>query len=228
MAATRRIGSETSATRDAIIKAAVEVLQDEGAQGLTAGQIAQKAGVKPHLIHYYFRTIDDLILELVRVHGDLGIKNSARAIASDEPLRALWELEMAFRWSVVAMELGALAAHREVVRAEMMRSIEQIRGLQAEAIERHFQLRGIESPFPPLAITMMISAIARQLAREKAFNVTLGHREMIAVVEDLLAQLPNRSQREHSGTASAPSSAKRSASQSSKRKRNKRTGAASS
>jgi AcrR family transcriptional regulator len=191
MASTRRIGSETSATRDSIVKAAVQVLQDQGAQALTASQIALKAGVKPHMVHYYFRTIDDLVLELVRTHGALGLKNTARAIASDEPLRALWELEMGYKWGVVAMELSSLAFHRDVVRAEMMRYIEDIRSLQAEGIARHFQLRGVDSPFPPVAITLMIAAIARQIVREKAFDVSLGHEEMIGVVEDMLSRLPN-------------------------------------
>jgi AcrR family transcriptional regulator len=195
MASTRRIGSERSATRDSILKAAVQVLQEQGAQALTASQIALKAGVKPHLVHYYFRTIDDLVLELVRTHGALGLKNTARAIASDEPLRALWELEMGFKWGVVAMELGSLAVHRDVVRKEMMRYIEDIRSLQAEGIARHFQLRDVDSPFPPLAITLMIAAIARQIVREKAYNVSLGHEEMIGVVEDMLSRLPNASAR---------------------------------
>lgn len=191
MASTRRIGSENSATRDSIMKAAIKVLQEHGAQALTASQIAEKAGVKAHLVHYYFRSIDDLVMELVRTHGALGLKNTARAIASDEPLRALWDIEMGYKWGIVATELGNLAVHRPAVRTEMMRYIEDMRNLQAEAIARHFQLRGFESPFPPLAITLMIAAIARQMWREKAFNVSLGHAEMIAVVEGMLAQLPN-------------------------------------
>jgi TetR/AcrR family transcriptional regulator len=195
MASKRRIGSENSATRDSIMKAAIKVLQEHGAQALTASEIADKAGVKAHLVHYYFRSIDDLVLELVRTHGTLGLKNTARAIASDEPLRALWDIEMGFKWGIVATELANLAVHRPAVRAEMMRYIEDMRSLQAEAIARHFQLRGFESPFPPLAITMMIAAIARQIWREKAFNVSLGHEEMIAVVEGMLAQLPNGSAR---------------------------------
>ena len=227
MASTRRIGSETSATRDSIIKAAVQVLQDQGAQALTASQIALKAGVKPHLVHYYFRTIDDLVLELVRGHGALGLKNTARAIASDEPLRALWELEMGFKWGVVAMELGSLAVHRDVVRAEMMRYIEDMRSLQAEGIARHFQIRGVDSPFPPLAITVMIAAIARQIVREKAFNVSLGHEEMIGVVEDLLSQLPNASARPAPGKRSS-TSAKGRRPRSSPQQRGKRVGAARS
>src|SRR5207249_345285 len=196
------IGSETSAMRESIIKAAVQVLQEQGAQALTASQIALKAGVKPHLVHYYFRTIDDLVLELVRTLGALGLKNTARAIASDEPLRALWELEMSYKWGVVAMELGSLAVHRDVVRKEMMRYIEDIRSLQAEGIARHFQLRGFDSPFPALVITLMIAAIARQIVREKAYNVSLGHEEMIGVVEDLLSRLPNASARARSAKRS--------------------------
>jgi AcrR family transcriptional regulator len=193
-ASTRRIGSQTSAARDAILKAAVQVLQEVGAAGLTANSVAKKAGVKAHMVHYYFRSIDDLVLALVRQHGALGLKNTARAIASDEPLRALWEIETAYKWSTVAMELSSLAIRRDVVRAEMTRYIEDMRNLQAEGMKRHFQLRGIECPIPPMALTIMVAGIARQIGREKAFNVSLGHEEMVAVVEGFLTNLPKRKQ----------------------------------
>lgn len=191
-ASTRRIGSQTSAARDAILKAAAKVLQEEGAGSLTAGSVAKRAGVKAHMVHYYFRSIDDLVLALVRQHGALGLKNTARAIASDEPLRALWEIEIAYKWSIVAMELGMFAARHEAVGAEMTRSIQDIRTLQAEGIKRYFQLRGIDCPISPMALTIMIAGIARQMVREKEFNVSLGHEEMTAVVEAFLEQLPKR------------------------------------
>lgn len=191
-ASTRRIGSQTSAARNAILKAAAQVLQEVGAAGLTANSVAKRAGVKAHMVHYYFRSIDDLVLALVRQHGALGLKNTARAIASDEPLRALWEIETAYKWSTVAMELSAFAIRRDVVRAEMTRYIEDIRNLQAEGMKRHFQLRGIECPIPPMALTIMVAGIARQIGREKEFNVSLGHEEMVAVVEGFLTNLPKR------------------------------------
>jgi TetR/AcrR family transcriptional regulator len=221
MASTRRIGSETSATRELILQGAIQVLQDQGARALTASQIASKAGVKPHLVHYYFRSVDDLVLELVRTHGALGLKNTARAIASDEPIRALWDIEMSFKWGIVAMELGNLAVHNDAVRSEMMRYIEDMRSLQAEAIDRHFQLRGFESPFPPVAITQMITAIARQIWREKIFNVSLGHEEMIAVVEDLLNRLPKADRGERSLSADRAEKNERPARKTSTKKRRK-------
>ena len=130
----RRIGAQNSAGREAILKAAIAVLQEEGAAGLTASKIARKADVKAHMVHYYFRSIEDLVIALIRQHGSLGLKNTARAIASDQPLRALWEIETSFKWMSVAMELSSIAVRREDMRAEMMRYIEDMRSLQAEGI----------------------------------------------------------------------------------------------
>lgn len=186
---TRRIGAQNSAGRDAILKAAIGVLQEEGAAGLTASNVAKRADVKAHMVHYYFRSIEDLVLALIRQHGSLGLKNTARAIASDEPLRALWEVETSFKWMSVAMELSNIAIRREDMKAEMMRYIEDMRNLQAEGIQRHFQLRGIECAVPPMALTIMVAGIARQIVREKEFNVSLGHDEMAAVVETFLENL---------------------------------------
>jgi len=186
---TRRIGAQNSAGRDAILKAAIAVLQEEGAAGLTASNVAKRADVKAHMVHYYFRSIEDLVLALIRQHGSLGLKNTARAIASDEPLRALWEVETSFKWMSVAMELSNIAIRREDMRTEMMRYIEDMRNLQAEGIQRHFQLRGIECAVPPVALTIMVAGIARQMVREKEFKVSLGHDEMAAVVETFLENL---------------------------------------
>lgn len=186
---TRRIGAQNSAGRDAILKAAIGVLQEEGAAGLTASNVAKRADVKAHMVHYYFRSIEDLVLALIRQHGSLGLKNTARAIASDEPLRALWEVETSFKWMSVAMELSNIAIRREDMKAEMMRYIEDMRNLQAEGIQRHFQLRGIECAVPPMALTIMVAGIARQIVREKEFDVSLGHDEMATVVEMFLENL---------------------------------------
>jgi AcrR family transcriptional regulator len=189
MTSSRRIGSKTSVVRDAILTGAIEVLQEEGGAALTASNIAKRIGVKAHLVHYYFRSMEDLVLALVRQHGELGLSNTARAIASDQPLRALWEIESTYKWSLVAMELGTFAAHHELVRAEMKRCIEELRRLQSEGIARHFELRGIEPPMPPTALTIIVAGIARQMVREKEFDVSMGHDELVAVVEEFLDSL---------------------------------------
>lgn len=188
MSSQRRIGSERSKSRSAILMGAIEVLQHEGAAGLTANQIAKAAGVKPHLVHYYFRSIDDLIAELVSTLGAKGMANMEQALESDEPLRALWDIEISTNWGVAAMELATLALHRDEARAGMMHFIEEVRRIQAKAIERHFELQGRKCPVAPLALAIMIVSAARQIVREKSYGVTLGHAEILAGIEGLLEQ----------------------------------------
>ena len=190
MTSKRRIGSETSATRAAILKAAFEVLQLRGSRHFTAAAIAEHAGVKPHMIHYYFQTIDDVVLGLVKMLGEMGLRNSAKAFATGQPLKALWDLENGSSFSVAIMELAAIAAHREDIRQEMARAIEAMRTAQVEAIEEYLRVTGIECPFPPATLTLIISGIARQLVRERAFGVSFGHEELSAAVEKLLASFP--------------------------------------
>jgi TetR/AcrR family transcriptional regulator len=191
MSSSRRIGSEKSKTRDAIIEAAVEVLQDEGATKLTASRVAERASVKPHMVHYYFRSMDDLIVAVVRQHGLTGVMNTARSIASSEPLRGLWQSEMEYKWGAAAMEFGAIAAHREAVRTEMKHYIEEMRTQQAEAIRQHLAIHGFETSVPPIAMTIILAAVARQLVRERAMGVSLGHEETVAFVEQFLNRFGN-------------------------------------
>jgi TetR/AcrR family transcriptional regulator len=191
MASPRRLGLENSATRDAILQAARKILVEEGFAAVTSRRVSQRAGVKSQLVHYYFRTMGDLIVAVVRSAGDEALKSAVRAAASLNPLRTLWELESEARASVSYMELAALAKHNEQLREEIVRYAEQGRSFQAEAIAQHFKVHGIETPIHPLAAAFFMSAAARLMVREQASGMSLGHREAAAVIESWLSKLSN-------------------------------------
>ena len=195
MALRRRLGLENSATRSAIMEAAAKVLVEEGFAALTSRRVSQRAGVKSQLVHYYFRTMGDLMVAVVRRAGDEALKSAVRAAGSAEPLRALWELETKARASAVYIELAALARHDEQLREEVVRYAEQGRDFQAEAIAQHFEVEGIEPPIHPLAAAFFMSAAARLLVRERASGMSLGHREALAVIEKWLTTLSNTGKR---------------------------------
>jgi TetR/AcrR family transcriptional regulator len=207
MASRRRIGIESSATRALLLDAAGRVIQEQGYAALTSRRVATEAGQKPQLVHYYFRTMDDLLLALVRRGGDETFKRLARAVASEEPLRALWELSMDPAATVVTMEIMAVANHRNVIRAEARRYAEQYRNIQAEAISRHLELRGIKTRVPSLAVTLIMAGISQVLLREKALGMTLGHEEVERGVEDWLEKFGMKVRR-----SQAPSPAKKASS----------------
>jgi TetR/AcrR family transcriptional regulator len=189
MASRRRLGLENSATRGAIIEAAARVLVEEGFAALTSRRVSQRAGVGSQLVHYYFRTMDDLMVAVIRREGDEALKSAVRAAGSLEPLRELWELETKAKASAVYSELASLASHNQKLREEIVRYAEQGRAFQAEAIAQHFAVRGIESPISPLAAALFMSAAARLLVREGASGMSLGHREAQVVIEKWLTRL---------------------------------------
>lgn len=65
---------------------------EEGYAAVTSRRVAAKAGLKPQLVYYYFRTMDDLFLALFRRRAALGLERQALALASPQPLWALWDL----------------------------------------------------------------------------------------------------------------------------------------
>ncbi len=88
----RRLGTESAKNRALLIEAAERLLSAEGYVAITARKVAAKAGLKLPLVYYYFKTMDDLILEVARKNTAKRLKRFVRALTSPEPLRALWEL----------------------------------------------------------------------------------------------------------------------------------------
>lgn len=162
----RRIGLNTSATRAALIEAATQVIQEEGYAALTSRRAAEKAGLKPQLVHYYFRTMDDLVAAIVRDSGDEVVRRLARAAASHEPLRALWKLATDLKAVLFTMQVVAMANHHDTVRVETVRYAEQFRNGATEIIASCLKRSGTARTFPPVAVILMMTAIGGLLARE--------------------------------------------------------------
>jgi AcrR family transcriptional regulator len=187
-APTRRLGLEGSQTRARFIDAAEAVLRDEGLPGLTARQVAAKAGLKTQLLYYYFRTMDDLILALVRRVNEHRLERFEAALAAPEPLRALWALNSDPSGAALASELTSIATHREAIRAEIVRSAQQFRAMQIEAVSRLLPARTGQGG-SAAGIVMIAVALARMIVAESSLGLTDGHEEALAIVEDTLRRL---------------------------------------
>ena len=87
LASPRRIGAEDSKTRAQLLDAAEQLLLEEGYAAVTSRRVAAKAGLKPQLVHYYFRTMDDLFLEVFRRRAEENLARFERAVADDGSLR---------------------------------------------------------------------------------------------------------------------------------------------
>lgn len=92
MTAPRRMGTENSKTRQILLDIAERLMVEEGYAAVGVRRVAREAGVTPALVLYCFRTLDDLLLALLRRRAEDGMERQAHIISSNYPLRALWDL----------------------------------------------------------------------------------------------------------------------------------------
>ena len=69
----RRIGAPDAKNRGLLLDAAEQLMLEEGYAAVTSRRLASKAGLKPQLVHYYFRTMEDLFLEVFRRRAEEGL-----------------------------------------------------------------------------------------------------------------------------------------------------------
>ena len=123
----RRLGAPDAKNRTVLLDAAEQLMRDEGYAAVTSRRVDEQAGLKPQLVHYYFRTMDDLFLELFRRRADQMLHYHHLALNSSQPLWALWELNTDAAGTAMTMEFIALANHRKTLRAEIARYAELFR-----------------------------------------------------------------------------------------------------
>jgi AcrR family transcriptional regulator len=192
-ASSRRIGAPDSKTRARLLDAAEVLMREEGYAAVTSRRLAARAGLKPQLVHYYFRTMDDLFVEAFRRRAEENLARFERAIAEDGSLRNLWRLNADPRAAAFSIEFVALANHRKALRAEIARYAERFRASQVEAVRTALARHEIgEDELPPIVALLMMTGIAQVLALEDGLGVTTGHDTTVEFIEHAIAELEGR------------------------------------
>jgi AcrR family transcriptional regulator len=187
---TRRMGPAGSAVWHAILDSAEAILRGEGYAELTSRNIAQRAGTKQQLVYYYFRTMDDLIVEMIRRSSARELERLDAALNGEHPLRDLWEICIKPVSARLITELMALANHNDGLRAEVIAFIETSRRIQAQALEQAAARGGRPAnDVTPLAAAFIATSAALALTREAELGVTLGHADVLRLIEQTLARL---------------------------------------
>jgi AcrR family transcriptional regulator len=181
MAATRRPGDESRAL---LIEAAADLINTEGYAALTARRLAEKVGLKRQIVHYYFRTMDDLLLAVIRHYGEEGLARFAEAFTSQDPLRVIWETPADA--SATTFAFMAMATHSPIIKAELRHYLEVFRELQFQAVASYMKGIGVKDGPPPEAVVIILQSVSQALAAETALGTQRGHETVKAVVEQWL------------------------------------------
>lgn len=190
MTSARRIGAPDAKNRSVLLDAAEQLMLEEGYAAVTSRRVAQKAALKPQLVHYYFRTMDELFLAAFRRRGEDGLRLQAQALQSPQPLWALWRFSTDPAATALTMEYVALANHRKALKAEIGYYAERFREEQTKAVSTVLERYGMDAAeVPPLVWSVLITSVSRVLVMEQALGMSLGHAETVAFVERYLHQL---------------------------------------
>jgi AcrR family transcriptional regulator len=190
MTTARRIGASDAKNRSVLLDAAERLMLEEGYAAVTSRRVAQQAGLKPQLVHYYFRTMDELFLAAFRRRAEQGLALHAQALQAPQPLWALWQFSIDPAATALTMEYVALANHRKALKAEIAYYAERFREEQTKAVSMALDRYGIDrADVPPLVWSVLITSVSRVLVMEQALGMSVGHAATVAFVERYLHRL---------------------------------------
>jgi AcrR family transcriptional regulator len=190
MTSARRIGAPDAKNRALLLDAAEQLMIEEGYAAVTSRRLANKAGLKPQLVHYYFRTMEELFVEVFRRRADEGLQMQQQVLQSPQPLWALWRFGTDPAFTRISMEFMALANHRKEMRAEIAYYAERFREGEREAVTSALQRYGVDSSdVPPVVWAVLMTSLSRFLVLEQAVGMSSGHAETLELVESYLRRL---------------------------------------
>jgi len=188
-ASSRRVGAETSKTRDTLLDAVETLMVEEGYASVTYRVLAAKAGVTPSLVQYYFPSVDDIFIAAIRRYAErnLALLTDALAARVDDPLSAVWEYSWDEATGVLMTEFMALGNHRKTIRAEIATVTEKVRKLQLDALRTKYGKDG--RPFGDLslpAVQLLMSGLPKLINLEEGIGVKSAHKEVVDMFESYL------------------------------------------
>jgi len=165
-------------------------MREEGYAAATSRRVAAIAGVRSALVYYYFPTMDDLFIAVLRAGAEAALARMREALTAEDPLRVLWEINTDARLTRLNAEFIALANHRKSIGAELKAYASRVRDIETAAATVALRANGVDlDEYPPVVISMLLTQTARSLCNESAIGVTDGHRELRAFMERYLSRV---------------------------------------
>lgn len=189
MTATR----QETGVRDAILDATESIMVEEGYAAVTSRRVAERAGLKSKLVHYYFRTMEDLFVAVYERSEKEFLLRHLEAATSRNPIRALWELSLQAKRTRLSQELLALGNHKKAVGKITARVIDQIHSINTAFIGKYLDELGVDRErYPPMVISYFINGVSRSIVADDTLGLPGGRAEIFGFVERMLEELEAR------------------------------------
>ena len=184
--------SARAAAEEALFDAAERLLVDVGYAGITTRRLAEEAGVNHGLVHYYFGSNENLLLQMLERFTARLIERQEALYASDVPFVEKWRTAMAHLMSddvayeKVWLELQALGWNNAELRERLARVNDEWRRVLTGAFEVPHRELGIQMPLDALVSLVMTFNIGIMV--ERMSDIDAGHQQLLDWIDEWLSR----------------------------------------
>jgi TetR/AcrR family transcriptional regulator len=182
-----------SAAEGALLDAAERLLVEVGHAGITTRRLAEEAGVNHGLVHYYFGSIENLLVRVLeRFTAELIARQRAMYAAADVPFIEKWRQAMLYlvsedvAYEKIWLELQALAWNRPDLGKPLARVNDEWRAVLTEAFAEPRERYGIEMPLD--ALVSLVMTFNEGVILERLSGIETGHAELLEWIDAWLAR----------------------------------------
>ncbi len=169
----RRIGKEDSESREILLQAAEKLMKAEGYAAVTSRKLASHAGLKPQLVHYYFRTMDELFESLFQRVAARHIASLKKIADGEDRLLRMFELSCDTENAVLHLEFMAMANHRKALRQQIAKFGRELNRIESEIFVDVLASEGIVlDKATPQELSTIFETVARGMAFAGGFNAS--------------------------------------------------------
>ena len=186
-----RVSTARSAAEEAFLDAAERVLVDAGYPGVTTRRLAEEAGVNHGLVHYYFGSVENLLVRTLERFTERLIARQRDMYGADMPFLEKWRTAMRYQERGRRLREGlARAPGARVESAGPARAPARVNGewraVLTEAFEEPHRELGIELPLDALVSLVMTFNIG--IIVERLGDIESGHSELLAWIDAFLEE----------------------------------------
>ena len=182
---------------EAFLDAAERLLIKEGAAGISTRRLAEEAGQNHGLVHYYFGSVDELLLQTLERFSGRVLERQRAMYDTDAPFVEKWRTAMSFveddlasGYPKVWAELEALAWNKPALRQRLCSVSDEWRSLLRDALAAAVDEYGLdEERFSAEAWAALVMQFNKGLLFERLLGFERGHSEMLAAIDRWLSSL---------------------------------------
>jgi AcrR family transcriptional regulator len=180
-----------TAAEEALLDAAERLLVDVGSRGITTRRLAEEAGVNHGLVHYYFGSIENLLVRALERFTERLVARQQELYAADLPFVEKWRTAMRYlvsedlTYEKVWLELQALAWNEPSLRDPLARVNDEWRAVLTEAFEEPRRALGIDMPLDALVSLVMTFNLG--MIVERLGGIETGHAELLEWIDRWLS-----------------------------------------